>query len=291
MTFLNPAEARDQALRGHKVWAFLWLIRFVTCIIGCLTVVAGFRLSQGSHDLETVVLAVLSTFLVMSAGSAWNDYCDRDADATNLPFRPLPAGILSPRLALGYAVVAFAAGNITAFGLGLKGSLFFALTTAAALAYSPWIKGIPGAKNLYVAGYCVAHLVFAEYLEGIVSRTIAPAIVALVIMAARELLMDIRDIDGDRRVGARTIPIAIGVAPTYWAAGSLFALTAVLELWLLHPLANGAPAFGALLASSACFAGVAASIVPPRDLSPEHLTIRIRVLMTGIVLGIVSLSL
>jgi 4-hydroxybenzoate polyprenyltransferase len=288
----KPIEIRTDRKWISKSWAFLWLIRFVPSSVASLAVIAGFRLSsQGSIRTEVVGMAVGSTFLVTSGCSAWNDYCDRNVDAINLPYRPLPSGILTSKLAVGYAVGAFLSSNIVASGLGHTGQVFYALATLASLVYSPLIKELPCVKNLYVAIYCASLLMFGGYLGGGLSATIVPAMITVTCLTARELLMDIHDVEGDGRIKYQTVPLMFGINCSRWAVAILLGLSGVLQMWLISDLIGNYLAMAGLLLSLGCSCGVATNLIRKRDFSVPQMLTQIRILMIGIILGVLALLL
>jgi geranylgeranylglycerol-phosphate geranylgeranyltransferase len=286
----NPLEVKDRAIWVCKAWAFLWLIRLVPSSVASLAVLAGFRLSADAPKTGALVLAVGSTFLITSGGFAWNEYCDRETDVLNLPYRPLPSGILSPRQALLFAAMALTGGEMLAFGLGLKGVVYYTIAALSLLAYTPLVKPLPGVKNVYVAAYCASLLMFGGYLGGNISRTVAPALVAIPCVTAREMLMDIRDIVGDKCFGYCTLPVLLGSRPSRLVAAVLLGLAAALQASLLSGLTRGYLGEAALLASLVCFAVVASMMAFRSSLSTTSLTAYVRMLMVGILLGVVSLA-
>lgn len=286
----SPIDMKNGPYWVYKSWAFLWLIRFIPSTVASIAVFAGFRLSGGSQNLRTVGLSIGSTFMVTSACSAWNDYRDRNVDAINLPYRPVPSGILSARLALYYAIGGFIVGNILAFGLGLQSQVFFGFATFTSIIYSPWIKKLPAAKNLYVAVYCASLLMFAGYLGGNIYPTLIPAVITVTCLTARELLMDIHDIEGDRQGSYQTAPIAFGIDLSRQAVSVLLVVSSFFQIWLLMGMATGVVGKVGILASAGCFLVVAVYVALNKYISVVKLLSQIRLLMIGIIMGVLALT-
>ena len=86
---------------------YLKLIRFDRPIGSYLllwpTLIALWVAAQGVPDLRILLIFVIGTFLMRSAGCAINDYADRDIDAhvERTENRPLATGAISPNEALG----------------------------------------------------------------------------------------------------------------------------------------------------------------------------------------------
>lgn len=88
----------------------------------------------------TALLALASACLY-SAGMAFNDWFDLDVDRRERPARPLPAGRLSPRFALGFGSALLALGVVAAWFAGGMTSCGWALgLVAAILLYDGWLK-------------------------------------------------------------------------------------------------------------------------------------------------------
>ncbi|MEW6072294.1 MAG: UbiA family prenyltransferase, partial [Planctomycetota bacterium] len=68
-------------------------------------------------------------------GMALNDWVDRGRDSSSAPRRPLPAGEVDPRLALGLALALLAAGPLLASAAHPVAGAIAALVAGAALAY------------------------------------------------------------------------------------------------------------------------------------------------------------
>src|SRR5947199_10543129 len=78
-----------------------------------LATAAGVGVTSGWPDvtfwLRAGLLALASGCLYLG-GMVWNDFFDRAEDAKARPFRPLPSGRVSVRLAVALGVVLLAAG-------------------------------------------------------------------------------------------------------------------------------------------------------------------------------------
>src|SRR5215217_3452217 len=72
-----------------------------------------------------VVIAALAMGLVCAFGFVINDYCDADKDNISKPHRPIPAGLVSRRTALGLAIF------LATLAFLLSCTLGFWLATAA----------------------------------------------------------------------------------------------------------------------------------------------------------------
>jgi len=135
----------DLALIAKRLDAYERLVRLDKPIGALLllwpTLWAVWLASAGQPALKIVVIFVLGTFLMRSAGCAINDYADRDFDAhvKRTRERPLAAREIAPREALAVAAaLALAAFGLVLFLNGLAIALSF-LGVAIAAAY-PFTK-------------------------------------------------------------------------------------------------------------------------------------------------------
>jgi 4-hydroxybenzoate polyprenyltransferase len=135
----------DLALIAKRLDAYERLVRLDKPIGALLllwpTLWAVWLASAGQPALKIVVIFVLGTFLMRSAGCAINDYADRDFDAhvKRTRERPLAAREIAPREALAVAAaLALAAFALVLFLNGLAIALSF-LGVAIAAAY-PFTK-------------------------------------------------------------------------------------------------------------------------------------------------------
>jgi len=212
----------------------LEILRPANCLMAGLAGITGLVIA-GSLDLLTAGLVFLAAFSVTGAGNAVNDYYDREIDAVNRPKRPIPSGRISPKGALLLSSALFAASCLLA-GLASELCLAIAILNSLLLfCYARNLKGMPVAGNS-----CVSYLTGSTFLFGGAALGPAGAIanlfpVALSFLAtmSREIVKDIEDMEGDRKGGARTLPLLAGRAISS-AAAAVFTLLAVI-LSLLAP--------------------------------------------------------
>ncbi len=87
---------------------------------------------------------VLASSLMYLSGMALNDWADREIDAEERPTRPIPAGEVTPRFALGLASGLAGASLVIAAGVGGAPALRTALPLAATVwSYDLIAKGTP----------------------------------------------------------------------------------------------------------------------------------------------------
>jgi 4-hydroxybenzoate polyprenyltransferase len=188
---------------------------------------------DASSTLPLAIEGSISMALLTMAGNADNDVCDLETDRVNRPNRPLPAGLLTtssvrPVTWLFYALaiaVAWAASP-------LHGSL----TAGMALllwVYNRHLKGLPLIGNLAVSLLCALAIYFPEF-PGWPQAVFPACAFAFLATLAREIVKDIEDVEGDKRMGFRTFPI---VSSLNAARKLAFSLVALLLAFLPLPVA------------------------------------------------------
>jgi geranylgeranylglycerol-phosphate geranylgeranyltransferase len=159
------------------------------------------------HIPEKAVLAFLSLVSVISAGYILNDVCDVEIDKINCPGRMLAAGKLRRKTALIWSIAFFTLGLV--FG-GFCNLLFFLAIAAIAgllFFYDIFSKRIGVFKDIIVAVLMTSLYPLALTLT---EPTQTPRLNVLFIhpvwlflsSLGYEMLKDIRDVKGDRKINA-----------------------------------------------------------------------------------------
>jgi len=169
-----------------------------------------------AYALGGEVGAGIALALLLAGAFAFNDVYDRDADAINVPTRPIPSGVLSIRAALAIAI-ACDAGALAA-AIATQSMRVIALTCALIalmFVYSLFLKRITFVKNLAMA------LVGASVpLFGSLHARELAILIGLFILQ-KEIIADTYDRDGDARVGLRTLPVIFGIRATMIIVASI----------------------------------------------------------------------
>jgi chlorophyll synthase len=156
--------------------------------------------------------------LVCAASQAVNDWFDRHVDAINQPERPIPSGRLPGQWGLGLALLWSLISVVVAGALGSGGWAATLLALALAWAYSApplrlkengWIgNAAVGLSYEGLAWVTGASVVLAPALPS----TAIIALALLYSLGAHGImtLNDFKSIEGDRRMGVRSLPVALG---------------------------------------------------------------------------------
>lgn len=215
----------------ERVQGLVELTRPVNAIVAGVLTFTGAFIAQGSavvDAIEPVAVATLVTVLATGAGNAINDYFDREIDQITNPDRPLPRGSVSSQAALLFSALLFALAAGLALTLPLVAVGIALLNIVLLVAYTPLLKGSPGAGNA-----TVAYLGGSAFLFGgaAVEDITAPGILFILAALAtfsREVIKDVEDIEGDQEKGLQTLPIVIGRRPALVSAATLLGLMVIL---------------------------------------------------------------
>lgn len=184
-----------------------------------------------SLDLLHFSLLVLSTLCIASAGNIINDIFDVHTDGINKPNKVIIGKIISEKLAynlyMGFTLIGVGIGFYISNQIGKQGlSAIFVIISALLYVYASYLK-----QTLLVGNVVISALVgFSILIIGLFelypatteinqfTQTLAMkkimdyAVFAFMINLLREIVKDIEDIEGDKEVGMKTLPIVLGKA-------------------------------------------------------------------------------
>lgn len=216
-----------------KAFAYLEMARPYTLFhAGTLCLAAGLVAAHGQLAAGRAALIWLTPTIGWLAGLATSDYHDRTLDGVEKPMRPIPSGRVGVREAFWLMIGLIAAG----FG----GALLLGWRTFA-LAWLVMLLGVAYARAFKAKGF-LGHfdrgaLAGLTVLFGSVAAAggVPPRIWLLVALffchdSATNLLGAVRDMEGDRAAGYRTVPVRYGVAVSAAIAAALMAGWIVLGL-------------------------------------------------------------
>ena len=156
-------------------------------------------------SLETVGIASLVVFLVLTGGNIMNDVLDSETDKVNHPERPIPMGVVSKEMATGIYVVSYAMAVILAFlFLPLYGTVIAIAAILLLVYYETKGKyaGLPG--NITVSALIGLIFLYGGVIFNDPQKTILLFFLAMFSNASRELIKDVQDYEGD--IDRKTFP-------------------------------------------------------------------------------------
>jgi len=244
MTKENSAErsAKTRQLLGMKGAALgetsIWKIRLqlmkpITWIPLIWGVVCGAASSGGySWTLEDVLKALtcmlLSGPLMVGYTQTLNDFYDREIDAINEPYRPIPSGAISVPQVVTQILVLLVAGIGLAYTLDIWARHEFPTITCIAIggAFLAYIYSAPPLKlkqNGWLGNYALGasyialpwwtgHALFGELNWTIAILTLFYSLAGLGIAVVN----DFKSVEGDRQLGLKSLPVMFGLGTAAW---------------------------------------------------------------------------
>ncbi|WP_019501872.1 chlorophyll synthase ChlG [Pseudanabaena sp. PCC 6802] len=230
-------SARTRQMLGMKgadvqetsIWKIrLQLMKPITWIPLIWGVVCG-AASSGNYTwtLENVAIAaacmLMSGPLLAGYTQTMNDFYDREIDAINEPYRPIPSGAIPLQQAISQIWILLLAGLAVAFGLDLWAGHDFPIMTALAIggSFVSFIYSAPPLKlkqNGWLGNYALGasyialpwwagHALFGELNWTVVALTLFYSLAGLGIAVVN----DFKSVEGDRALGLKSLPVMFGV--------------------------------------------------------------------------------
>ena len=205
-------------LARHPVIGPYWRLTRMDKPVGTLlilwpTLASLWIAGAGRPDIDLIIIFVLGTFVMRSAGCAINDYADRhiDGDVSRTAVRPLATGELRPNQALGCFIVLC----LIAFGLVLLTNLLtiaLSFVGAALAAIYPFMKRITHLPQVWLGlamnwGLVMAYSAQAGELHPGIAVFYAGTIAWTV---AYDCFYAMVDRDDDLKLGVKSIAILLG---------------------------------------------------------------------------------
>jgi chlorophyll/bacteriochlorophyll a synthase len=243
----SPESSADRSAKTRQLLGMkgaqpgetnLWKIRLqlmkpITWIPLIWGVVCG-AASSGNYTwtLENVLIAaacmLLSGPLLAGYTQTINDFYDRDIDAINEPYRPIPSGAISISQVIAQITVLLAAGIAVAYLLDQWAGHPFPTITVLAIggSFLSYIYSAPPLKlkkNGWLGNYALGasyialpwwagHALFGDLNATIVVLTLFYSLAGLGIA----IVNDFKSVEGDRQLGLQSLPVMFGVATAAW---------------------------------------------------------------------------
>ena len=225
-------------MKGAGSTSSIWKIRLqlmkpITWIPLMWGVICGAASSGGyvwgvEDFAKAAACMLLSGPLMTGYTQTLNDFYDREIDAINEPYRPIPSGAISIPQVVTQIVVLLLAGIILAVLLDIwAGHSFFSVTCIALLGtFLAYIYSAPPLKlkqNGWLGNYAlgasyialpwwVGHALFGELNLTIIILTLFYSLAGLGIAVVN----DFKSVEGDQQLGLKSIPVMFGVTTAAW---------------------------------------------------------------------------
>ena len=238
----SDRKAKAKQLLGMKgaaagetsIWKIrLQLMKPVTWIPLMWGVICGAASSGGyiwtlENILKVAACMLLSGPLMTGYTQTLNDFYDREIDAINEPYRPIPSGAISIPQVRAQIVLLLLAGIALAYGLDVWAGHDFPTVTCLALGGSlvAYIYSAPPLRlkqNGWLGNYALGasyialpwwagHALFGNLNWPIVILTLIYSMAGLGIAVVN----DFKSVEGDRQLGLKSLPVMFGVTAAAW---------------------------------------------------------------------------
>ena len=240
---LSGARGREgsEVMSGEqwtKVMNFVELLRLPLLVVPAALGTCGVFLSYGNHDFITLTIGALLPSFAWAGGLVFNDYFDRESDMIAHPERPIASGSISKQEGIVYGLSFYAVCLVLSFLVSIY-CLLVSLVVVISKTIYPYLGYIKREGILRNACFGVA-VGFCILLGATIGGNISPlvllvTIVGVLIYTGDNILGRFPDIEVDRAMGARTLPIQIGLKPAAMLALllTIAAVGIIMLLWLL----------------------------------------------------------
>lgn len=217
-----------------NIWKIrLQLMKPITWIPLIWGVVCG-AASSGEYTwtVENVLISaacmLMSGPLLAGYTQTMNDFYDRDLDAINEPYRPIPSGAISVPQVATQIVVLLAAGIGVAYGLDQWAGHTFPILTVLALigSFISYIYSAPPLKlkkNGWLGNYALgaSYIALPWWAGQALFGTLTPTIMVLTLFYSLAglgiaVVNDFKSVEGDRQLGLNSLPVMFGVGTAAW---------------------------------------------------------------------------
>jgi len=217
----------------------MWAIKFGVFILHVarlpVGLIAGFAVGfivarHTSLGWWHVFLQMIPITLVTMIGFVLNDIFDLDKDRIAQRDKPLATGLVSVEAAGLAAIVLTGVMLAISFAIARGNSVpIVFITLAGVIVYSWWAQKFPTLKGIATALLCCAPFAYAAEISGITFPTEFYGFL-LVFITGRELLLDVKDFEGDRRAGVLTLVAYMNPIPSRIIGWTLMISSIVLVL-------------------------------------------------------------
>ncbi len=217
-----------------NIWKIrLQLMKPITWIPLIWGVVCG-AASSGHYtwSIENVLIAaacmLMSGPLLAGYTQTINEYYDREIDAVNEPYRPIPSGAIPLPQVVVQIWVLLVAGLALAYGLDRWAGHTFPIMTVLAIfgSFVSYIYSAPPLK-LKQNGWAGSYALGASYIAlpwwagQALFGNLTPTIVLLTLFYSLSglgiaIVNDFKSVEGDRQFGLKSLPVMFGVQNAAW---------------------------------------------------------------------------
>jgi len=259
-------------LHVKNLKSLLQLVRFEHGIMYGVGVFIGAVLAGWNLSFNFSVFLGFLIALTLEIGAfALNDYIDYKADVINKrKDRPIVRGDVSRDVALLIGVFGFLAANLASLYFvqnNLEAFLLIFLFSVFSILYNYWLKRFALIGNVFIGLTMALPFIFG----GLMLRNVNDAIAILAGMAfiiglGREIMKDAEDVEGDKKVGAKTLPAVLGIKKSVYSVIICYVLGIALSIVPIFTFFSTKPIYITILAADAILLYVSFKILRSQKL-------------------------
>ena len=234
-----------------NIWKLrLQLMKPVTWIPLIWGVVCGAAASGNyewrlDHMASALACMVMSGPLLAGYTQTINDFYDREIDAINEPYRPIPSGAISlgqvkvqiwglliAGLAVSWGLDVWAGHSTPVlFLLALGGSFVSYIYSAPPLKLKQngWLGNYALGASYIALPWWAGQALFGQLTWATALLTLAYSLAGLGIAVVN----DFKSVEGDRALGLQSLPVAFGIGPASWISAGMIDLFQLLMVAVL----------------------------------------------------------
>ncbi len=248
----TPAENKGGATRqilgmkGASTTSNIWKIRLqlmkpVTWIpliwgVLCGAAASGHFQWRPQEVLASLACMLMSGPLLAGYTQTLNDFYDRDIDAINEPYRPIPSGAIPLGQVKLQIIVLLLAGLAVAYGLdrwaghtipvllllALGGSLVSYIYSAPPLKLKQngWLGNYALGASYIALPWWAGQALFGQLTWTTALLTLAYSLAGLGIAVVN----DFKSVEGDKALGLQSLPVAFGIKRASWISAAMIDL-------------------------------------------------------------------
>ncbi|MEM8809636.1 MAG: chlorophyll synthase ChlG [Cyanobacteria bacterium P01_G01_bin.38] len=181
-----------------------------------------------NNVLMSLTCMLMSGPLLTGYTQTINDYYDREIDAINEPYRPIPSGAISldrvriqiialliAGIAVAYGLDRWAGHDFPTLALLAVGGSFLAYIYSAPplkLKQNGWLGNYALGASYIALPWWAGHALFGQLNLTIICLTLFYSLAGLGIAVVN----DFKSVEGDRELGLQSLPVAFGITTAAW---------------------------------------------------------------------------
>ncbi|AFY38262.1 chlorophyll synthase [[Leptolyngbya] sp. PCC 7376] len=217
-----------------SIWKIrLQLMKPITWIPLIWGVVCGAASSGGYvWNIENFAMAMtcmlLSGPLLTGYTQTLNDYYDREIDAINEPYRPIPSGAISVPQVVAQILILLGAGIALSYGLDVWAGHDFPIMLVLTLggSFVAYIYSAPPLKlkqNGWLGNYALgaSYIALPWWAGHALFGTLTPTVMVVTLIYSFAglgiaVVNDFKSVEGDEELGLKSLPVMFGVGTAAW---------------------------------------------------------------------------